>query len=102
MQPPLQSQSGILVVNNDPLNHIRYLQQSRSDDPLDKLRRHYENGYLFLKGPISRDVVLKARYEYFAMIQLTGVLEAGTKPVRAIITQDKSQNSQGLVLGLVR
>lgn len=93
MQLPLECQPGLLAVNDGPLEkqNVQLLHQSRPDEPLEELRRRYEeDGYLFLKGLIPRAAVLKARSEYFSMMQPTGVLEEGTEPVQGIFNAEKS------------
>lgn len=58
---------------------------SRADEPLDVLRERYEaDGYVFLKGLLPRDDVLKAREAYFASLAHTGVLKPGTTHVEGI------------------
>ena len=68
--------------------------QLRASDPsltLDELRNRYnEDGYLFLKGLIPREDVLKAREEYFRLVSPTGVLEDGTSLVEGVFNPEKS------------
>ncbi|KAJ5086158.1 hypothetical protein N7532_010929 [Penicillium argentinense] len=91
MRSRTECQPGLLAVNDGPLGKVNSLQPSRPDEPLAQLRRRYEeDGYLFLKGLIPHDDVLKARHEYFAMLQPTGVLEEGTRPVEGIFNPLKS------------
>lgn len=82
---------GNLAVNDGQLEDIKMLRPSRPDEPLEELRRRYdEDGYLLVKGLIPRADVLRAREEYFKMMAPTGVLEAGTEPVRGIFNKARS------------
>ncbi|KAJ5403735.1 hypothetical protein N7509_003606 [Penicillium cosmopolitanum] len=93
MQLPLECQPGLLAVNDGALQpeNVQLLHSSRQDEPLEELRQRYEkDGYLFLKGLIPREDVLKARSEYFTMMQPTGVLKEATQPVQGIFNPLKS------------
>lgn len=58
---------------------------SRADEPLDVLRERYQaDGYVFVKGLLPRDDVLRAREAYFASLAHTGVLKPGTTHVEGI------------------
>ncbi|OJD37496.1 phytanoyl-hydroxylase [Diplodia corticola] len=71
---------------------IAPLKPSSPDEPIDDLRKRYdENGYLFLKGLLPRDDVLKCREKYFAMMAPSGVLKPGTKPVEGIFDDTKNK-----------
>lgn len=78
---------------NDGLLHpeqVGPLKASSPDMPLEELRRRYrEDGYVFLKGLLAREDVLKAREEYFKMLAPSGVLKPGTAPVDGIFDSDK-------------
>ncbi|KAI9731685.1 MAG: hypothetical protein M1834_004474 [Cirrosporium novae-zelandiae] len=83
-----------LFVNDGPLqpSQIGYLKPSSPDLPLDELRRRLQqDGYLFVKGLLPRDAVLKARQEYFKFISPTGVLKPGTEPVDGIFDSAKDK-----------
>lgn len=81
-----------LFVNDGklPADQIARLKPTSLDTPLDEVRRRYkEDGYVFLKGLIPREDVLKAREEYFSMLAPSGVLKPGTKPVEGIFDPSK-------------
>lgn len=68
------------------------LKPTSLDTPIEHARQRFqEDGYLFVKGLIPRQDVLKAREEYFKLLAPSGVLKPGTSPVEGIfdITQDK-------------
>lgn len=91
MQLPLEFQPGLLAVNDGSLQDVKFLHESRPTEPLETLRQRYEkDGYLFLKSLLPRADVLKARHEYFSMMQPTGVLEENTEPVQGIFNPLKS------------
>ncbi|KAF2006256.1 hypothetical protein P154DRAFT_517909 [Amniculicola lignicola CBS 123094] len=84
-----------LFVNDGLLrpDQVGALKQSSPDLPLDELRKRYhEDGYLFLKGLLPREDVLRAREQYFGMLAPSGVLKPGTTPVEGIFdsTKDKA------------
>jgi phytanoyl-CoA hydroxylase len=81
-----------LYVNDGLLlpEQVGPLKPSSPDLPLEELRRRYnEDGYLFLKGLLPREDVLKAREEYFNMLAPSGVLKPGTEPVDGIFDDTK-------------
>ncbi|PVH98715.1 hypothetical protein DM02DRAFT_719194 [Periconia macrospinosa] len=81
-----------LYVNDGLLRpeQVGVLKPSSPDLPLEELRRRYnEDGYLFLKGLLPREDVLKAREEYFKMLAPSGVLKPGTQPVDGIFDDSK-------------
>lgn len=68
------------------------LQPSSPSEPLDELRRRYEqDGYLFLKGLLPRQDVLKAREAYFDLLAPSGVLAPDTLPVDGIFDGGKDK-----------
>ena len=68
-----------------PPEMIAPLKPTTLDTSMEEVRRRYEaDGYVFLKGLIPRQDVLKAREEYFSMLAPSGVLKPGTKPVEGI------------------
>ncbi|KAL1984893.1 hypothetical protein VTN96DRAFT_8552 [Rasamsonia emersonii] len=82
-----------LAVNDGPLTpeNVKLLRQSDPSLPMEELRKRYEeDGYLFLKGLLPREDVLKARERYFEMMAPTGVLKEGTKPVEGIFNDKRS------------
>jgi phytanoyl-CoA hydroxylase len=81
-----------LYVNDGLLrpDQVGELKQSSPDLPIDEIRRRYnEDGYVFLKGLLPKEDVLKAREEYFKMLSPSGVLKPGTQPVDGIFDTDK-------------
>jgi len=81
-----------LYVNDGLLlpGQVGPLKESSLDLPIEELRRRYDqDGYLFLKGLLPRDDVLKARAEYFRMLAPSGVLKPGTTPVEGIFDDQK-------------
>ncbi|KAI1372508.1 hypothetical protein F4677DRAFT_432443 [Hypoxylon crocopeplum] len=83
-----------LYVNDGLLSdeHVGYLHASYPDEPLDDLRQRYKrDGYLFLKGLLPRDDVLKAREAYFTLLTPSGVLAPGTLPVDGVFDDKKDK-----------
>jgi phytanoyl-CoA hydroxylase len=81
-----------LYVNDGLLrpDQVGQLLPSSPDLPVEELRRRYnEDGYVFLKGLLPREDVLKAREEYFKMLEPSGVLKPGTEPVKGIFDAEK-------------
>lgn len=82
-----------LYVNDGLLRpeQVGALRQSTPDMPMEELfRRYNEDGYVFVKGLLPRDDVLKAREEYFSMLSPSGVLKPGTQPVEGIFDSEKN------------
>ncbi|RFU31751.1 hypothetical protein B7463_g4581, partial [Scytalidium lignicola] len=76
-----------LHVNDGRLEpeQITRLRPSYPNEPIEELRKRYnEDGYLFLKGLLPREDVLKARKAYFEFLEPSGVLKEGTKPIEGI------------------
>ena len=68
------------------------LRPSDPTEPIKDLRQRYQDdGYLFLKGLLPREDVLKAREAYFSLLAPSGVLAQGTAPIDGIFdaTRDK-------------
>lgn len=83
-----------LYVNDGLLQpgQVGPLKESSPDAPLEELRRQYnEDGYVFLKGLLPREDVLKAREEYFKMLAPSGVLKPGTAPVEGVFDETKDK-----------
>ena len=83
-----------LFVNDGPLTpeEISDLKPTSLDTPIDEARRRYnEDGYLFVKGLLPREDVLKAREEYFKLLAPSGVLKPGTNPVDGIFDESKDK-----------
>ena len=88
--PTLQGEK--LSVNDGLLrpDQVAQLKKSSPDMPMDELRRRYnEDGYVFLKGLLPKEDVLKAQEEYFKMLSASGVLKPGTQPVDRIFDAAK-------------
>jgi phytanoyl-CoA hydroxylase len=82
-----------LFVNDGLLqpSQVGKLKETFPDMPMEELRRRYnEDGYLFLKGLLPRDDVLRAREEYFKMLAPSGVLRPGSQPVEGIFDTEKN------------
>lgn len=82
-----------LYVNDGLLapEQVGALRQSSPDMPVEELRRRYsEDGYVFLKGLLPREDVLKAREAYFSMLAPSGVLKPGTDAVEGIFDSRKN------------
>lgn len=81
-----------LHVNDGPLqpSEISRLQPSDPAQPLEELRQFFqENGYLYLKGLLPREDVLKARQDYFQFLAPSGVLKEGTAVSSGIFNSDR-------------
>ncbi|KAI1343270.1 hypothetical protein F5Y15DRAFT_412066 [Xylariaceae sp. FL0016] len=81
-------------VNDGPLaaDQVGDLRASRPDEPLAELRHRFDrDGYLFLKGLLPRDDVLRARRAYFALLAPSGVLAPGSEAADGIfdVSRDK-------------
>lgn len=89
-QPSINGEK--LFVNDGLLRpeQVGLLKPSSPDMPIEELRRRYdEDGYVFLKGLLPREDVLKAREEYFTMLAPSGVLKPDTSPVEGIFDSAK-------------
>ncbi|KAH7073906.1 hypothetical protein BKA63DRAFT_515018 [Paraphoma chrysanthemicola] len=81
-----------LFVNDGLLgpNQVARLTVSSADMPMDEVRRRYNaDGYVFLKGLLPKEDVLRAREEYFKMLRPSGVLKPDTEPVEGIFDAEK-------------
>jgi len=102
-----------LRVNDGPLEQpeVGQLRPTTLDTPIDEVQRRFKtDGYVFLKGLLPREDVLKAREEYFKLLAPSGVLAPGSQPVQGIFdaNQDKldfpgigagSQSANGRPIG---
>jgi phytanoyl-CoA hydroxylase len=84
-----------LFVNDGLLQpgQVGRLRPSDPNAPIEELRKRLEeDNYLFLKGLLPREDVLKAREAYFKFLSPTNVLKEGTQPVEGIfdLTKDPS------------
>ncbi|KAI8959396.1 hypothetical protein F5Y11DRAFT_368114 [Daldinia sp. FL1419] len=83
-----------LYVNDGLLrpDQVGRLRQSFPHEPLDILHQRYEqDGYLFLRGLLPREEVLKAREAYFDLLAPSGVLAPGSHPVEGIFDKNKDK-----------
>ncbi|KAH8588134.1 phytanoyl-CoA hydroxylase [Bisporella sp. PMI_857] len=80
---------------------VGLLRATELTTPLEEIRRRYrEDGYVFVKGVIPREDVLKARQKYFEMLVPTGALKPGTRPVDGIFDTAKDRlNFPGIGAG---
>lgn len=89
-QPSLD---GKYLYTNDGIfqaDEVAPLPPSYPDEPLETLRARYDrDGYIFLKGIIPREDVLKAREAYFRGVAHSEVLKPGTEPVEGIFDPEK-------------
>jgi hypothetical protein len=94
-----------LFVNDGPLqsSEVGLLHVSFPDEPLSDLQERYErDGYLFLKGLLPRDDVLKAREAYFKFLAPSGVLAPHTSAVEGIFDASKPVSQfPGIGAGIV-
>ncbi|QDS67524.1 hypothetical protein FKW77_002300 [Venturia effusa] len=92
---PSSFQGEKLFVNDGLLrpDQVGSLRESSPDIPLEELRHRFEeDGYVFLKGLLPREDVVKARQAYFEMLAPSGVLKPGTSPVEGIF--DPARDNQ--------
>jgi len=83
-----------LFVNDGPLEPGQFaeLKPTALDTPIEEARRRYdEDGYLFVKGLLPREDVLKAREEYFNLLAPSGVLKPDSQPVEGIFDSSKDR-----------
>ena len=73
-----------------PPEQVGQLRPSDPNLPIEELRERLEkDNYLFLKGLLPREDVLKAREGYFKFLSPSGVLKPGTEPVEGIFDLSK-------------
>lgn len=93
LEQDIPSLNGEKLYVNDGLlspEQVGALKQSTPDMPMEELQHRYnEDGYVFLKGLLPRQDVLRAREEYFRMLSPSGVLKPGTQPVEGIFDSEK-------------
>ncbi|KAL1857562.1 hypothetical protein Daus18300_010321 [Diaporthe australafricana] len=80
----LQSDDKEFFVNDGRLERERIgiIRPTTLDTPLEEMRRRYkEDGHLLVKGLVPREDVLTARRKYFEMLEPTGFLKPGSKPI---------------------
>lgn len=72
-------------------DQVGQLRESSPSLPFEEIRRRYnEDGYVFLKGLLPREDVLKAREQYFKMLSPSGVLKPGTEPVEGVFDSNNN------------
>lgn len=73
-----------------PPEQVGRLRPSDPNLPIEELRERLEkDNYLFLKGLLPRDDVLRAREGYFKFLSPSGVLKPGTEPVEGVFDLSK-------------
>ncbi|KIW45744.1 uncharacterized protein PV06_04105 [Exophiala oligosperma] len=81
--PDIQLSDGPLLPDQ-----LGWLRPSDPNTPIELLRERFkEDHYLFLKGLLPREHVLKARESYFRLLSASGVLKPGTAPIEGIFDQ---------------
>ncbi|RSL79619.1 hypothetical protein BHE90_011979 [Fusarium euwallaceae] len=66
---------------------IGYLQPTTLDTPLEVMHERFEgDGYLFIKGCISKETSLACRRDYFTHMAPSGLLKKGTESVEGIFS----------------
>lgn len=94
-----------LFVNDGPLEEFEtaYLRSSSPKLLLKELQSRFEaDGYLYLKGLLPRDDVLRARERYFTFLAPSGVLKQGTSPRDGIFDSAKdAEQFPGIGVGRV-
>ncbi|SPO03268.1 uncharacterized protein DNG_05950 [Cephalotrichum gorgonifer] len=81
-----------LYVNDGALEPVETarLRASSPTLPLEELRSRFQaDGYLYLKGLLPREDVLRAREKYFEFLSPSGVLKDGTTPRQGIFDSAK-------------
>lgn len=64
---------------------LGWLRPTSADTPIEEMRRRlFEDEYVFVKGLLPRDDVLRTREHYFSQFQTSGLLKNGTQPVDGI------------------
>ncbi|KIW64175.1 hypothetical protein PV04_09128 [Phialophora macrospora] len=68
-----------------PRPTLGWLRETPADTPLEEIRRRlFEDEYVFVKGLLPRDDVLKMREHYFRQFESLRLLTPGTEPVEGI------------------
>lgn len=92
-----------LFVNDGRLEpeSMGLLKPTTLETPIEEIQRRYkEDGYVFVKGLLPREDVLRARQKYFELLAPTGVLQPGTKPVQGIFNSSQDRlNFPGIGAG---
>ncbi len=85
------------------VNRLGWLESTDPAEPIDALRERYqEQGYLWLKGLLSRDGVLEFRRRYFEAMRDTGILAPGTDAVDGIYSAEKERKGKTSIYEIVR
>ncbi|BCS29718.1 uncharacterized protein APUU_80021A [Aspergillus puulaauensis] len=83
----LESNFGVL----DPEN-VGYLQPTSADTPLEIMHKRFQrDGYLFVKGCISKEASSIYREAYFNYMPPSGLLQEGSKPVDGVFSHKNSR-----------
>ncbi|KIW82326.1 hypothetical protein Z517_05353 [Fonsecaea pedrosoi CBS 271.37] len=68
-----------------PQSMLGWLRETPSETPIEEIRRRlFEDEYVFVKGLVPRDDVLKMREHYFGQFKSLGLLKPDTDPVDGI------------------
>ncbi|KAH6689470.1 hypothetical protein F5X68DRAFT_274636 [Plectosphaerella plurivora] len=90
-------------VNDGPLepDNIGLIKATTLDTPMQEIRQRYlEDGHVLIKGVLPREDVLRVRQKYFEMLEPTGVLAPGTKPVDGVFNPNSNRlNFPGIGAG---
>ncbi|KIY01348.1 uncharacterized protein Z520_02900 [Fonsecaea multimorphosa CBS 102226] len=74
-----------------PQSMLGWLRETPSETPVEEIRRRlFEDEYVFVKGLLPRDDVLKTRGHYFSQFHSLGLLKADTDPVDGIYNSDEN------------
>lgn len=97
--------NGKYLYTNDGIllpEEVAPLKPSYPDEPLEELRARYEkDSFIFLKGVIPREDVLKAREAYFRGVSHSKVLKPGSEPVEGIFDPgNKPRDYPGIGAGV--
>lgn len=97
---PLRSNGCTLSSAEDRLG---WLQPSDPAEPVPALRERYQQqGYLWLKGLLDRDSVLRFRRRYFEAMRDTGLLAPGTEAVEGIYSGEAERKGKTGTYEIVR
>ena len=73
-----------------PQTMLGWLRETPADTTIEEIRRRlYEDEYVFIKGLLPREDVLKIREHYFSQFESLGLLKPGTSAVDGIYNSDE-------------
>lgn len=76
-------------------NRMGWLKPSNPDEPFETLvARFKQDGYLFLKGFLPREIILEQRGRAFTHLNLAGLLQPGTDPMLGIANDTPAERSE--------